>query len=72
MHVEHDLDGHVVDFENLQLAAFAEFGYVLHRPIQGIRSFVIHPCTRRLLRVLVMGRVVGFVERSVVRGLEES
>ena len=25
---EHDLDNHVVEFENLQLAAFAEFGYL--------------------------------------------
>ena len=24
---EHDFDGHVVEFENLQLAALAEFGY---------------------------------------------
>ena len=26
---EHDFDGHVVEFENLQLAALAEFGYLL-------------------------------------------
>ena len=25
---EHDFDGHVVEFENLQLAALAEFGYL--------------------------------------------
>ena len=38
---EHDFDGHVVEFENLQLAALAELGY-LHC-LNSKNSFTGHP-----------------------------
>ena len=43
---EHDLDGHVVEFGNLQLAASPESGYVLHR-LNSRNSLIlssIHAC----------------------------
>ena len=55
---EHDLDGHVVEFGNLQLAAFAEFGY-LHC-LDSTNSFICHPCMRLLLHVSLMGCVKRF------------
>ena len=71
---EHDLDGHAVDFENLQPAAFAEFGY-LHR-LNSRNSLICHPSMHApsLARVVdgTSGRVCGTVSGegfgSVLRG----
>ena len=42
---EHNLDDHVVEFENLQLAAFAEFGYVTSSKFKEfIHWSSIHAC----------------------------
>ena len=75
---EHDLHGHVVEFENLQLAAFAELGYVLHR-LTSRNSLICHSSMHALSLAHVMdeksGRVCGTVSGEGcgrVRGLEES
>ena len=66
---EHDLDGHVVEFENLQPAVFAEYGY-LHC-LHSMNSFICHPSMRApsLTRV-IDGTSGGFARRALVRGLE--
>ena len=50
---EHNFDDHVVEFGNLQLAASAESGYVLHR-LNSRNSLICHPCMCLLLHVLLM------------------
>ena len=46
---EHDFDGHLVEFENFQLAPFAEFRY-LHC-LNSENSSFCHPCMRLRLHV---------------------
>ena len=72
--VEHDIDGHVVEFENLQPAAFAELGY-LHC-LNSRNSLICHPSMHApsLARVIdgTSGRVCETVSGegvgSVLRG----
>ena len=71
---EYDFDGHVVEFENLQLAALAELGY-LHR-LNSRNSLIWHPSMHvpSLARVIdgtggaVCGTVSGEGVGSVLRG----